>query len=336
MDEPQEYLSDQEWVNHFGVVLQKQVEDYGRLTSLRIWYEDGLEVEFGLTDTGWAGQPLDEGTDRVLMDSLKILCENSPLLSPVLEGFSEARELYTSMAQAIHQCADPNIAARNRQWFKNDDFQSYGLTFASHKEISLLYRKAIQRLPLRGRLHLARLLALSEMAEEINFANAILARSATELGPANFAYLDEHLNHFHGWAHVDDFSINVLQPILWEYPAKTLALLRDWNRSGSMWKRRASVVGFVRKVGSSGKFTTEALDLCENLLWDKEDLVQKGVGWALKDVMRGDREQVLGYIKMLRRRGVPATITLYSIRDLKGAERREILDIQPGSPAGTG
>jgi hypothetical protein len=37
---------------------------------------------------------------------------------------------------------------------------------------------------------------------------------------------------------------------------------------------------------------------------------------------------MLEYIKALRRRGVPATITLYAIRDLEGAERRAVLEIR--------
>jgi 3-methyladenine DNA glycosylase AlkD len=65
--------------------------------------------------------------------------------------------------------------------------------------------------------------------------------------------------------------------------------------------------------------------LCEKLIWDKEDIVQKGVGWALKDNLRSAPDRVLPYIKDLRQRGVPATITLYAIRDLKGAKRKEIL-----------
>lgn len=93
-----------------------------------------------------------------------------------------------------------------------------------------------------------------------------------------------------------------------------------------MWKRRASVVIFVRKIGESGKFTNEALAFCENLLWDKEDLVQKGVGWCLKDIMRGDQKKVFAYIKKLRKQGVCTTITLYAIRDLTGKERSEILN----------
>jgi 3-methyladenine DNA glycosylase AlkD len=106
-------------------------------------------------------------------------------------------------------------------------------------------------------------------------------------------------------------------------------LLERWNRSPNRWKRRASVVAFVRKVGESGQFTEEALQLCENLVFDGEDLVRKGVGWVLKDVMRGDRQRVLEYVKELRRRSVSSTITLYAIRDLDERERGEVLAVRP-------
>ena len=85
---------------------------------------------------------------------------------------------------------------------------------------------------------------------------------------------------------------------------------------------------FTRRVAEGGKFIDEALDLCETLIWDEEDLVRKGVGWALKDNMRADKERVLSYVKSLRRRGVSSIVTLYAIRDLKGDERNEVLNIK--------
>ena len=90
------------------------------------------------------------------------------------------------------------------------------------------------------------------------------------------------------------------------------------------------MVTFTGKVGESGEFTGEVLRLCENLVRDSEDIVQKGVGWALKDNLRSAPERVLPYIKDLRRRGVSSTITLYAIRDLKGAEREEVLRVKKG------
>jgi 3-methyladenine DNA glycosylase AlkD len=335
IDEPPRYLEDTTWVNVFGTPTRQRIEYYGRVTSLRVWYEDGLEVEFGLTTPGWASTPLDSGTRQVIMDGFIPLFERKPPLvgsSPfnqILSERQEAEQLYTSLSMAIREHADPQRAELNRRWFKNEDFQSYGLSAAQHTEVSRVYRQPIRQLSLFGLLYLARRLASSGFAEDINFANAALSLSARELGLGDFRYLDRHIDYFHGWAATDDFSINVLQPLLLKYPDQTFEQLKRWNQAESLWKRRASVVVFVRKVGESGLFTRQTLELCDNLVWDSQDLVQKGIGWALKDSLRGNKQQVLDFIKDLRRRGVPAAITLYAIRDLHGAERREILDICP-------
>ncbi len=108
-----------------------------------------------------------------------------------------------------------------------------------------------------------------------------------------------------------------------------LKRLARWTRSPNRWKRRSSVVAFTRKVGESGRFTDTALDFCERLAFDPEDLVQKGVGWALKDCMRGAQGRVLAFVKELRRRGAPSTVTLYAIRHLKGRKRAEVIAIKP-------
>ena len=91
-------------------------------------------------------------------------------------------------------------------------------------------------------------------------------------------------------------------------------------------------MAFTRKGRRLGGATRRSpLDLCERLLDDPEDLVRKGVGWALKDLMRGDKTRVLAYVADLRRRGASAVITLYALRDLQGAERQAVLGIHRGN-----
>ncbi len=75
------YLQDPSWVHLFGKVQRQQVEDYGKLISLRAWYEDGPEVEFGITDESWAAIPLDEGTRAVISDGMVVLFERGDILS---------------------------------------------------------------------------------------------------------------------------------------------------------------------------------------------------------------------------------------------------------------
>jgi predicted nucleotidyltransferase len=79
--QPRRYLDDTGWARRFGPLRDQRVEDYVRLVSLRVWYADGLEVEYGLTDPTWAAAPLDAGTARVIGDGLRVLFEREPLLS---------------------------------------------------------------------------------------------------------------------------------------------------------------------------------------------------------------------------------------------------------------
>jgi hypothetical protein len=51
------------------------------LTSVRVWYGDGREIEFGLTDERWAAVPLDEGSRQVIEDGMRILFERGNILS---------------------------------------------------------------------------------------------------------------------------------------------------------------------------------------------------------------------------------------------------------------
>jgi hypothetical protein len=81
MDHPQKYLTDTEWTKTFGTIVKQQIEDYGMLTSLRVWYESGLEIEYGFTTRAWVKLPLDKGTKRVIDDGMKVLFERIILLS---------------------------------------------------------------------------------------------------------------------------------------------------------------------------------------------------------------------------------------------------------------
>ena len=113
--------------------------------------------------------------------------------------------------------------------------------------------------------------------------------------------------------------------MLFQHPDEFIDLIGLWNQDQDLWLRRASVVLFTRKVAESGQFNDMALKFCENLVYDAEILVQKGVGWSLKDLMRNDKQRIIDYVSDLRARGVSSVITLYAVKDLKGDERDKIL-----------
>jgi predicted nucleotidyltransferase len=81
---PQALIEQPEWTAAYGQVASRQVEDWGLVTSLRVHYQDGLEVEYGLTGPEWATPPIDAGTARVMRDGMRILSDKMGLLEKAL------------------------------------------------------------------------------------------------------------------------------------------------------------------------------------------------------------------------------------------------------------
>jgi 3-methyladenine DNA glycosylase AlkD len=216
--------------------------------------------------------------------------------------------------------SDPEKVRLSKRWDKDKDYQTYGL---SAKDYTALYEKFNPRfnaLTHDQRLRLADRWAQTGNSTLVHLGVHLLRLStrARELTPDHLPFLDGFAEHIRGWGNTDTLCGGVLQPLLEAYPNEIIALLRRWNSSPHPMKRRASVVAFTRKTAESGRHVDLTLELCDNLIRDDEDLVRKGVGWALKDTMRADKQRALEYVKDLRRKGVSSTITLYAIRDLKG------------------
>ena len=83
---PQHYLLSPAWVEQFGCTRLTAIEPYGKLTSIRAFYCNGLEVEFGITSEEWIALPLDAGTERVIQDGLLILFERDACLTRMLQS----------------------------------------------------------------------------------------------------------------------------------------------------------------------------------------------------------------------------------------------------------
>ena len=81
VENPEQYLADKEWPAQFGTVQRRRMEPYGSITSLRVWYGDGCEVEYGIGSRQWAEEPLDAGTQRVIHDGMRIVFERGTILS---------------------------------------------------------------------------------------------------------------------------------------------------------------------------------------------------------------------------------------------------------------
>ena len=215
-----------------------------------------------------------------------------------------------------------------RRFHRHDEYLAYGLSADATRRCMRKFKPSITGLNIPQSLDLAEILLARHIGELGHAGIAVLAAHSSDLSQDHLARLDGLLDHFRSWSHVDSFCGNIMPWLLRCCRAATITRLRLWNRSDNRFKRRASVVTFTRKQAADPANTDLALSLCESLVFDPADIVQKGVGWCLKDLRRADPDRIVRYVKDLRRRGAPATITLYAIRGLPAAERRDVLAVK--------
>ena len=241
------------------------------------------------------------------------------------------QKLITDIEQAIKTAAGTSKPVPEERFHKHQEYLSYGLKAVDFYRIMQEFHSRFLQLSLKERLELAENLLNRQVGELGLTGIYVTALSVDELRPEHFNILDRMVEDFRSWSQVDYFCGDVVQLLLCRYESEVFSMLKKWNTSSNRWKRRASVVTFTRKVAKQGKFIQQTLNFCDNLIRDKEEIVRKGVGWVLKDTMRSAPQQVKMYVKKLRKLGVSSTITLYTIRDLKGEERQEILQIKKSS-----
>ena len=83
---PAAYFEDTSWAGRFGAVERTRTEDYGLVTSLRVFYANGLEIEFGFAAPAWAEPPLDHGTLTVVSHGMRALYDPQGLLAAMPAG----------------------------------------------------------------------------------------------------------------------------------------------------------------------------------------------------------------------------------------------------------
>jgi 3-methyladenine DNA glycosylase AlkD len=99
--------------------------------------------------------------------------------------------------------------------------------------------------------------------------------------------------------------------------------LRAWARHRNMWVRRASIVGLIPRA-RRGDSLDLVYDIARQLHADQEDLIQKAVGWALREAGKTDMPRLERH---LRANGpsIPRTTVRYAIERFPPARRAALL-----------
>jgi 3-methyladenine DNA glycosylase AlkD len=166
---------------------------------------------------------------------------------------------------------------------------------------------------LKSEFHEERLLALLMMVKKFEKGDDILRREIFEMYLANTRFINN-------WDLVDLSAPRIAGFYL---ENKDRGILYKLAKSKSLWERRIAMLAtfwFINKGESK-----DALAICEVLLNDKEDLIHKAAGWALREVGKKCGQGVEEEFLKKHYKTMPRTMLRYAIERFDENRRQDYL-----------
>lgn len=162
-----------------------------------------------------------------------------------------------------------------------------GVTMPSLRELAKNYREMsfedLYKL-LRSEIHEERMTALLIMV--LNFEKEeMLQRRIYEFYLKNTKYVNN-------WDLVDVSADKIVGAYLIDKPKDILYKL---SKSKNIWERRISIIATFYFI-KQDKFE-DTLNIAEELIEDENDLIQKAVGWMLREVGKRDEKSEIRFLK---------------------------------------
>ena len=126
-------------------------------------------------------------------------------------------------------------------------------------------------------------------------------------------------NHVDEWGSCDYLCCWPLGNLVKQYPDLAPRVIK-WTKSKNLWVRRASAISLIVPV-RNGLLLDEIFKTSDILLMDKEDLVQKGYGWTLKEAANNFPNEVFKYV-MKNKNKMPRTALRYAIEKYPQKKRK--------------
>lgn len=231
-------------------------------------------------------------------------------------------EIASQIRQALRDGGSAEHAA-GVQWFFKDEIKSHGWYTADLRRAIRSSRKEILREHKFGFLvEVADHLFSGSVLEEKVAAVVLLETLTDKCGEREFKLFESWLDRISSWADHDGLVHYLISPMVAAKPARTKAAFH-WAKSPDRWHRRAACVALIR--GARAKmFFPEIVRLSNTLLADDDDMVQKGLGWLLRETAKFDARRTLPYLMRIRARA-PRLVLRTACETLPPAVRKKVL-----------
>jgi 3-methyladenine DNA glycosylase AlkD len=158
--------------------------------------------------------------------------------------------------------------------------------------------------------------------EEKVMAVMLLEKSVHDLGAKQFRLFDQWLDRVTSWADHDGLLHYLIGPMIADEPARARHVF-VWAQSKNRWRRRASAVALIRGARRR-MFHSEIARLSAMLLDDDDDMVQKGLGWLLREYAKADSTKAVKLLMKIRERS-PRLVLRTACETLDGTTKARLL-----------
>jgi len=226
------------------------------------------------------------------------------------------RPIVAEIRAEIEKRASAEGAEKMRRFFR-EPLDGRGLTTAQIEEVvRLVWPNVRGNLP--QALDVVGKLMESRVLEEASVGIRLLRKMTRRFYPELFNAFDGWVNHLTNWANTDGLSCWLIAETIGLDP-QLANRLQEWTGSENRWRRRAAAVSLVPIV-RKGEMLDEAFALAERLMTDEDDMVQKGVGWLLKEASKKHPDEVRDFLIRWRDRA-PALVLRYASEKLPKDKR---------------
>ena len=206
-----------------------------------------------------------------------------------------------------------------QRFFKNE-VKSRGWHTDELRKLAVRFRRTILgEYDLAYLLQVANRLFRGEVLEEKIFAVVMLQGIVGELGKREFRLFESWLDRVSTWADHDALAHYLLGPII-AADATLLSRPLHWAKSKDRWHQRAAAVSLIHSTRQHKNFD-HIQRITEILLASDDDMVQKGVGWLLREAAKFNPEQTVAYLMTIRARA--PRLVLRTACETLPAEKRE-------------
>jgi 3-methyladenine DNA glycosylase AlkD len=207
-------------------------------------------------------------------------------------------EMAVQIRAALRDGGSPEHAV-GVEWFFKEGIKSHGWYTAELRRAAVAFRREVRKdHGLDFLIDVADQLFSGSVLEEKVAAVFLLEKLDREFGEREFKRFASWLDRISSWADHDALVHDLIAPMISSKPGRARIVFR-WAKSPNRWRRRAACVALVR--GARAKmFFSEITRLSDLLVSDQDDMVQKGLGWLLRETAKSDRKRTVRYLTKIR------------------------------------